>query len=77
MKTIYALSIIIGMTGCATKNNNWQWEKPNASANEFNMDNGQCKAQGLAGTGGYLNMGTLMIIDSCMQGKGWYKVSVP
>jgi hypothetical protein len=39
------------------------------------MDNGQCRAQGFAGTGGMLTMGTIMIIDSCLQGKGWFKVN--
>ena len=74
MKTICILAITLGLTGCAT-NNKWHWEKTGSSTNEFNMDIGQCKAQALAGTGGYLNMGTIMIADSCMQGKGWYKVN--
>jgi hypothetical protein len=69
------LLIAIALTGCATNNNSWHWEKMGSSQNDFNMDIGKCKAQGLAGTGGNLNMGTIMIADSCMQGKGWYKVS--
>jgi hypothetical protein len=39
------------------------------------MDDAQCRAQGLSGTGGRVNFGTLMIMDACMQGKGWYKVN--
>ena len=75
MKTT-SIFLIILLTSCATNNtNNWHWEKPNSSQSEFNMDNGQCRAQGFAGTGGMLTFGTIMIIDSCMQGKGWYKVS--
>lgn len=75
MKTSCILLIAICLTGCATNNNNWHWEKPGSSTNEFNMDNGQCRAQGFAGTGGMLNWGTIMIIQSCLEGKGWYKVS--
>jgi hypothetical protein len=80
MKTTCILLVSIWLSGCATNTNtnnnvNWRWEKRGASSNEFDIDNGQCKAQGFAGTGGMLNWGTIIIIDSCMQGKGWYKVN--
>lgn len=64
------------LTGCAT-DKGWSWQKSGASAQDYNMDNAQCRAQGLAGTGGMINFGTVMIMDACMQGKGWYKVSNP
>lgn len=73
-----AILAAICLAGCAsntTNTNNWRWEKSNSSEYEFNMDNGQCRAQGFAGTGGMLTLGTIMIIDACMQGKGWYKVN--
>ena len=76
MKTTCILLISIWLSGCATNNNNnWHWEKQGASSYEFDIDNGQCRAQGFAGTGGMLTWGTIMIIDSCLQGKGWYKVN--
>ena len=76
MKTTCIFLITIWLSGCATNdNNNWHWEKAGSSRNEFIMDNGQCKAQALSGTGGVLNIGTILILDACMQGKGWYKVS--
>jgi hypothetical protein len=76
MKTICIFLTTLWLSGCATNNNNnWHWEKSGASEYEFNMANGQCRAQGFAGTGGMLTMGTIMIIDSCLQGKGWYKVN--
>jgi len=76
MKTTCIFLITILLTGCATNNtNNWHWEKRGASGYEFDIDNGQCRAQGFAGTGGMLTWGTIMIIDSCLQGKGWYKVN--
>lgn len=70
------LVITVSLAGCAT-DKGWSWTKNGASAQDFNMDSGQCRAQGLSGTGGMLNFGTLMIMDACMQGKGWYKVSNP
>lgn len=75
MKTTLFILFAVSLTGCATNNNNWHWEKRGASGYEFDMDNGQCRAQGFAGTGGMLTWGTIMIIDSCLQGKGWYKVN--
>jgi|JI10StandDraft_1071094.scaffolds.fasta_scaffold137544_2 hypothetical protein len=62
--------------GCAA-NKGSHWEKQGASQNEFNMDSGQCRAQALSGTGGMVSVGTVMIMDSCMQGKGWYRVANP
>ena len=77
MKTTLLFLIAFCLAGCATNNNNnnWHWEKRGSSSYEFDMDNGQCRAQGFAGTGGVLNWGTIMIIQSCLEGKGWYKVN--
>lgn len=77
MKTTLLFLIAFFLKGCATNNNNnnWHWEKRGSSSYEFDMDNGQCRAQGFAGTGGVLNWGTIMIIQSCLEGKGWYKVN--
>lgn len=74
MKIIIISIIAVSLISCSTQNE-WHWEKPGASNSEFNMDTGQCRAQALAGTGGVLNWGTIMIMESCLQGKGWYKVS--
>lgn len=77
MKKIFISIATIALTACATNNNtnSWHWEKPGSSRNELIMDNGQCKAQALSGTGGVLNLGTILILDACMQGKGWSKVN--
>ena len=75
MKIFCTLIATICLTGCATNTNNWHWEKSGSSEYEFNIDNGQCRAQGFAGTGGMLTWGTIMIIHSCLEGKGWYKVN--
>jgi hypothetical protein len=78
MKKILISVAIIAITGCASNTNNtnkWHWEKSGSSAYDFNIDNGQCRAQAFAGTGGMLTMGTIMIHYSCLEGKGWYKVN--
>jgi hypothetical protein len=77
MKQIIISIAIFALTACAaTKDtNSWHWEKSGSSQNELIMDNGQCKAQALSGTGGVINLGTILILDACMHGKGWQKVS--
>lgn len=60
------------LSGCAT-GNDWHWYKEGASQQEFQMDNGQCRAQALSGTHGVVNQGTVMIMFSCMEGKGWLR----
>jgi len=72
MKKYLLLIAIAALSGCAT--NNWHWDKSGADEQVYNMDMGQCRAQALSGTGGYVNAGTIMILNSCMQGKGWYQV---
>lgn len=74
MRLLILTAIALVLSGCAT-DKGWSWHKNGASAQDFNMDNAQCRAQGLAGTGGMLTWGTVMIMDACMQGKGWYKVN--
>lgn len=66
-------SAVLLQVGCAT-NKGSHWEKQGSTQNEFNMDLGQCRAQALSGTGGMVSVGTVMIMESCMQGKGWYRV---
>jgi hypothetical protein len=74
MKVLFLGLITLALAGCAT-DKGWHWEKANGDPQSFNMDNAQCRAQGLAGTGGMVTWGTVMIMDACMQGKGWYKVN--
>jgi hypothetical protein len=74
MKVFLIGLVIFSLSGCAM-DKGWHWEKANGDYQSFNMDDGQCRAQALAGTGGMVNWGTLMIMQSCMQGKGWYKVN--
>lgn len=70
MKLILIAIITAILGSCATKES--VWVKPNSTNNEFYMDQGQCNSQALSGTGGVFNMGTAMIFNTCMQGKGWY-----
>lgn len=73
MKVFLIGLVIFSLSGCAM-NDDWHWEKANGDS-QSRMDEGQCRAQGLAGTGGMVTYGTVMIMYSCMQGKGWYKVN--
>ena len=59
------------LAGCATQT---YWEKPRSSAQEFEMDKGQCQAQAFGVTG--MNaMQVALVYNGCMRGKGWYQVS--
>lgn len=69
MKYLILLAALCA-AGCATSKG-WKWAKDGSTSNDYSMDMGQCKAQGLSGTMGMINMGTAMIINSCMEGKGW------
>lgn len=71
---IVFISALMALSGCVTPQ--YVWHKDGASQQEFYMDQGFCKAQGIQGTGGMINMGTFMIINSCMQGKGWEEQEV-
>jgi len=76
-KQYMKLSLIFAallMAGCAT-GNDWHWEKPRASHQDFAMDSGQCRAQALSGTGGFVSQGTVMIMYSCLEGKGWQRIA--
>lgn len=71
-----SLLAVVFLSGCAT-DKGWHWEKPGADYRSFNIDNANCRAQGLAATGGRVTFGTVMIMDACMEGRGWYKVNNP
>jgi hypothetical protein len=71
-KIIYkliAIGILGGLIGCATQNES-VWFKSGASAQEFEMDRGQCNAQAFSLANG--NIYQIAIIQNqCLQGKGW------
>jgi len=60
------------LAGCATEPD-WQWEKRGASQEEWHMDSGQCRAQAFSNTP-QVSARTVMIFESCLEGRGWYKV---
>lgn len=74
-KLMYLLVMAIFLNSCATTE--WVWDKQGATRQDFYMDQGMCKAQGIQGTMGMVNMGTFMIMNACMQGKGWYQIEQP
>jgi hypothetical protein len=67
------LVVLMILSACATKQT--YWEKPGASAQDFNQDMGQCRAQAFSVPGAMNNlMQVAAVQSSCMQGKGWYTV---
>ena len=71
-KTVSAALCAFVLAGCATQQR-MVWTRPGSTQQEFYMENGQCRAQAFSGTGVPL-MQAVVIFESCMQGKGWYKV---
>jgi uncharacterized lipoprotein YmbA len=66
------LIVLMLLAGCASEPKQTYWEKPGASAQDFNQDIGQCRAQAFGNT---MNLMQAAIIQSsCMAGKGWYTV---
>ena len=69
-----ALMLGLGLIGCATTGGGWHYEKDGASKADYNMDTGQCRAQAFAVSNPtLLQIGIIM--DGCMQGKGWVRVA--
>ena len=77
MKTASVLGLVVVLSllaGCQTTER--VWYKEGATTQEFNMDQGQCRAQAFGAPG--MNMLQVSLIySSCMNGKGWYSVEQP
>lgn len=71
MKKQMTILLTVLVVGCATKQQ--YWEKPGATAQEFNIDRGQCNAQAFSVPGVSI-MQAALVQNSCLQGKGWYLV---
>lgn len=64
---LLALVILSAITGCSSRQT--FWEKPGASARDFEMDRADCNSRAFAAP---VNMyGFALIWNQCMQGKGW------
>ena len=63
------------VSGCQTTPN-WYWEKHGASQQDFYVDSGQCRAQA-ASVPGMALLQVVIVYESCLAGKGWYKVQAP
>jgi hypothetical protein len=59
---------VLLLAGCATTEK--YWDKPGASASDFEADKGQCQAQAFS-TPGMYTMQVALVFNSCMRGKGW------
>lgn len=56
------------LAGCASQET--AWNKPGATQDQFNMDQGQCHAQAFS-VPGASNMQIALVHNSCMRGKGY------
>lgn len=66
---------VLAMAGCATEPAK-TWNKPGSTQTEFNMDQGNCRAQAFsvgygATTPLAITQQRVIIFESCMYGKGW------
>lgn len=69
----YVIAVLL-LAGCSTQpRQELLWYKPNSSAQEFEMDRGQCRAQAFSVASGNL-MQIALVQDGCLRGKGWYLV---
>jgi hypothetical protein len=69
-KLIIFITIAIVLNGCATQPQA-VWYKSGSSAQEFEMDRGQCNAKAFSLASGNLYQ-IAIIQNQCLQGKGWY-----
>jgi hypothetical protein len=73
MTELLTLALIgVSIAACAQPTRTWY--RPGATQQDFYMDQGQCKAQAFSVPGGSL-LQVALILNSCMQGKGWSLVS--
>jgi hypothetical protein len=72
---LLSLALVGVLTGCATQPQ-YVWVKEDSTQADFNRDNGQCRAQGFSVPGVTL-MQAVLVIRSCMEGKGWSEVPRP
>lgn len=68
MRTLLLASVLLA--GCATQQ--FVWRKAGANSEDYYRDRGQCQAQAFQGGVGSL-MQAAIIMNGCMQGKGWYQ----
>jgi hypothetical protein len=62
------------LSACAQQQQQWHWERAGATDSDFYRDRGQCNAQAFGVPGGSL-LQVVLVQHSCLQGKGWEKVS--
>lgn len=73
MKSLITVAMAAAVVGCAADNNAWAWGKPGATQQAFYEDHGQCRAQAFS-VPGVTVLQAALVLDGCMQGKGWQRV---
>jgi len=71
----FALASVLGACASGPKTVS-VWVKDGATSQDYSMDRGQCNAQGFSVPGAPL-LQVAMVINACMQGKGWHVENRP
>jgi hypothetical protein len=70
MSGFLMLASVLVLAAC--QNQATTWQRDGATQQDFYMDQGQCKAQAFGVASGNM-MQMAMVLNACMQGKGWYR----
>lgn len=54
---------------------NWHWERPGASAADYEADLKHCKLLVYPGVDGMVTKQSVRAMHACMEGRGWRKVT--
>jgi len=61
--------LLFVLAGCAS----WHWEKPGASADDYERDEKYCKLQVYSGIDGAVTQASVRRMHACLEGRGWRK----
>jgi len=59
------------LAACAS----WHWEKPGASAADYELDEKYCKLQAYSGIDGRVTQASVRRMHQCLEDKGWRKAA--
>lgn len=74
MRALALLGCAALLAGCATTET--VWVRNGATQQDFYMDRGQCQAQAFS-PGNVSMMQAALVMNGCMQGKGWWQEERP
>jgi hypothetical protein len=66
--------LLLALAGCAHQPE-FIWVKPGGTTQDFSIDSGQCRAQAFSVPGVSLPQ-AVIVMEACLQGKGWTQQAV-